>query len=157
MIGRLADRYGVNRDSPQKYPAMANPKVGYTQEELNAWFRIFREQQAIDNTWSCEVLRQKVVAKQGRHRDSVKSPSTMSMKSRKTELYQQLLSWQQWFERHKAHTGVLTPKVSKQIEMLKKKIARTAAAVEAIINVPLGGGRRDRRPRELFPMFGPSR
>jgi hypothetical protein len=162
LIGKLAAKYNVNRDTAQKYRAIANPKTGYTRKDLDELFRIFREKQrvlsiahlvillraykglrntltlqALDGDWSCRVLCDELNARQGRLGNGGRRPALIDSRKLKGKLLTQLQSWQRWLESHRESITGMDSDVSTQIAALQKTIAATAKAVDLLEDAPL--------------------
>jgi len=150
LIAELADQYGINRDSAQKFRAMAARDTGYTKRELNQWFKLFREEdyalsishfvrllsipkgrerdrltrEALQNRWSSHRLHTEILARQGRRREGGRKPTVITREVFEGELERTMWAWDRWLELHLEANPQLRPEIVKELKAIKQKIAK---------------------------------
>jgi len=156
MIAELADRYRINRDSAQKLRAMANPEIGYTKRELQAWFKQFRKhghalsishfvrlisvpkgktrdqltRDALEKKWSGHRLQVEVLTRQGRRQEGGRRPTVISGDAFLGELEQTMWAWSRWLDLHLEANPELPVELARRLRALKSKISRVNELLE---------------------------
>ncbi|MBM3337254.1 MAG: hypothetical protein FJY60_06170 [Betaproteobacteria bacterium] len=156
MIAQLAERYKINRDSAQKLRAMANPEIGYTKRELQAWFKQFRKhghalsishfvrlisvpkgktrdqltRDALEKKWSGHRLQVEVLTRQGRRQEGGRRPTVISGDAFLGELEQTMWAWSRWLDLHLEANPELPVELARQLRALKSKISRVNELLE---------------------------
>ncbi|MEY4567328.1 MAG: hypothetical protein RLY14_2298 [Planctomycetota bacterium] len=150
MIAQLAEQYKINRDTAQKLRAMANPEIGYTKRELQAWFKAFRDKghaltvshfvrlisvpkgktrdeltrEALEKKWSGHRLQKEVLTRQGRRQEGGRKPTVIEGDAFLGELEQTMWAWSRWLDLHLNANPELPVELAKQLRALKGKISR---------------------------------
>ena len=150
LISDLAERYGVQRDTCQKLRALAARESGYTKAELQRWFRRFRAagfaltithfiklisvpkgndrnrltELAIENRWSTHRLQAEILSLQGRRQVGGRKPTVVVGDQFEDEFTRVLWSWDRWLALHLEANKDLSPKLRKEAESLRRKMAK---------------------------------
>ena len=156
MIAQLAEQYKINRDTAQKLRAMANPEIGYTKRELEAWFKVFRKhghvlsishfvrlisvpkgktrdqltRDALEKKWSGHRLQVEVLTRQGRRQKGGRKPTVIEGDAFLGELEQTMWAWSRWLELHLEANPELPPELAKQLRAIKRSISRVNELLE---------------------------
>jgi len=156
LIAELADQYGINRDSAQKFRAMAARDKGYTKRELNQWFKLFREEdyalsishfvklisvrkgrtrdaltrRAIKHQWSTHRLQAEILAVQGRRHVGGRRPNVVIGPQFEQELSQTLWSWSRWLGIHLEEDESMRSEIAKELKSLQRKISRPQTSLD---------------------------
>lgn len=156
VIAPLADQYKINRDTAQKLRAMANPEIGYTKRELQAWFKAFRDKghaltvshfvrlisvpkgktrdqltrEALDAQWSGHRLQKEILARQGRRREGGRRPTVISGEAFAGEIMQTMWAWSRWLDLHLNANPELPVELAKQLRAIKRSITKVNELLE---------------------------
>lgn len=150
LITELAKQHGINRDTAQKLRAMASKDSGYTQRELNKWFRLFKKddhalsishfiklvsvpkgkerdrltEEALTNRWSSHRLQKEILALQGRRQEGGRRPTVVIGDEFEGELEQTMWAWNRWLELHVDANTEVRPEILRELNAIKKKVAK---------------------------------
>jgi len=156
MIAQLAEQYKINRDTAQKLRAMANPEIGYTKRELEAWFKVFRKhghalsishfvrlisvpkgktrdqltRDALEKKWSGHRLQVEVLTRQGRRQKGGRKPTVNEGDAFLGELEQTMWAWSRWLELHLEANPELPVELAKQLRAIKRSITKVNELLE---------------------------
>jgi hypothetical protein len=156
MIAQLAEQYKINRDTAQKLRAMANPEIGYTKREMQAWFKVFRKQghalsishfvrlisvpkgktrdeltrEALEKKWSGHRLQKEVLARQGRRQEGGRKPTVIEGDAFLGELEQTMWAWSRWLDLHLNANPELPVELAKQLRAIKRSITKVNELLE---------------------------
>jgi hypothetical protein len=156
MIAQLAEQYKINRDTAQKLRAMANPEIGYTKREMQAWFKAFRDKghaltvshfvrlisvpkgktrdeltrEALEKKWSGHRLQKEVLTRQGRRQEGGRKPTVIEGDAFLGELEQTMWAWSRWLDLHLNANPELPVELAKQLRALKGKISKVNELLE---------------------------
>jgi hypothetical protein len=156
MIAQLAEQYKINRDKAQKLRAMANPEIGYTKRELQAWFKAFRKhghalsishfvrlisvpkgktrdeltREALEKKWSGHRLQKEVLTRQGRRQEGGRKPTVIEGDAFLGELEQTMWAWSRWLDLHLNANPELPVELAKQLRAIKRSITKVNELLE---------------------------
>ena len=125
-ISELAAKYGITRDKSQKLRQLANPKTGYTKQQLEKWYKYFRKEglaltvthfmklvsvptrnhrdrltrKAVKQKWSTQQLQREILKLSGRRMRGGRKPMIVTGDGFASELESQLFSWSRWLGYH---------------------------------------------------------
>ena len=149
LIATLAQEYGINRDHAQKLRAIADPTKGFSPQELNRWFAIFRKEgaaltishfvklvsvpkgpkregfaaDALHHGWSTHQLQSMILSEQGRRKVGGRRPKIVVGPDFDQELSQTLWSWKRWLDIALEQKETIRPELVKQLVALNRKIS----------------------------------
>jgi hypothetical protein len=156
MIAQVAEQYKINRDTAQKLRAMANPEIGYTKREMQAWFKVFRKQghalsishfvrlisvpkgktrdeltrEALEKKWSGHRLQKEVLARQGRRQEGGRKPTVIEGDAFLGELEPTMWAWSRWLDLHLNANPELPVELAKQLRAIKRSITKVNELLE---------------------------
>lgn len=157
VIAELAEKHGVPRDTCQKLRALASRESGYTKTELRRWFREFRAagfaltithfiklvsvpkgqdrdrltELAIEDRWSTHRLQAEILAVQGRRQVGGRKPTVVVGDQFEDELARVIWSWNRWLALHLEANELLSPKLRRETQALKKQMAKALRSLQA--------------------------
>ena len=155
-IDKMAIEFDINGETVRKLRAMANPEIGYTESELNQWFREFRKagfsltithfiklisvpkgrkrdaltRQAIKQKWSSHLLQAEILALQGRRKAAGRPPKYVGGKNFEQKLSQTLWSWSRWLGIQLEEDESMRSEIAKELKSLQLKIRRLQTSLD---------------------------
>ena len=147
-ISELAAKYGLTRDKCQKLRQMANPKTGYTKQQLEKWYKYFRKgglaltvthfvklvsvptrnhrdrltRKAVKQKWSTQQLQREILKLSGRRMRGGRKPVIVTGDGFASELESQLYSWSRWLGYHLEANADMEPMLRGELNEVKQRL-----------------------------------
>ena len=147
-ISELAAKYGLTRDKCQKLRQLANPKTGYTKQQLEKWYKYFRKEglaltvthfvklvsvptrnhrdrltrKAVKQKWSTQQLQREILKLNGRRMLGGRKPFVATGDGFASELESQLFSWSQWLVFHLEANADMEPMLRGELNEVKQRL-----------------------------------